>query len=53
MVITVVPGIPTVSGEPVAVVNLKLNASFASTILSERIVTIISFDLSPDVKVTV
>ena len=52
MVTTVVPGVPTVSGEPTPVARLKLKISFVSTILSGKMKTFNNFDLSPGPKVT-
>ena len=52
MVISVVPGVPTVNGDPACVLKPKLNTSFASTISSGKILTLIDLELTPGRKTT-
>ena len=52
IVTTVVPGVPTVNGDPACVANAKLNSSSASTISSVKIRTAIDLELTPGTKIT-
>lgn len=52
MVISVVPGVPTVNGDPACVDKPKVNTSSASTISSEIILTFIVLELTPGTKNT-